>query len=109
MRQRLWKQDASNGAPPPPRDDDTLRRLAAAITRAFECSEDDVQLNRPFRGGYITRRHGRNPLPWIQIEMNRSLYLADPWFDSETRTANESRLVELRERFARALGSLGLQ
>ena len=26
MRQRLWKQDASNGAPPPPRDDDTLRQ-----------------------------------------------------------------------------------
>ena len=41
--------------------------------------------------------------------MNRSLYLAEPWFDSETRTVAESRLVELRERFARALGSLELQ
>ena len=41
--------------------------------------------------------------------MNRSLYLADPWFDPETRTASESRLGELRERFARALGSLDLQ
>ena len=90
-------------------DDDTLRRLAAAITRAFECSEDDVQLNRPFRGGYITRRHGRNPLPWIQIEMNRSLYLAAPWFDPETRTVAARRLDELQERFARALGSLDLR
>jgi len=90
-------------------DDDTLRRLAAAIARAFECSEDDVSLNRPFKGGYITRRHGRNPLPWIQIEMNRSLYLVEPWFDPETRTTSESRLAELRERFARALGSLDLR
>jgi formiminoglutamase len=90
-------------------DDDVLRRLAAAIAEAFDLEDRDVSLNRPFKGGYITRRHGRNPLPWIQVEMNRSLYLAPPWFDPEARSVTTSRLEELRGRFSSALAGLKIR
>ncbi len=84
-------------------DEEVVLRLASCIAEAFECPAREVALNRPFKGGYITRRHGRHPLPWIQVEMNRSLYLADPWFDREERRVDPERLGELRERFGRAL------
>ena len=84
-------------------DDALLERLAEQMARAFDCAPEQVALNRPFKGGYITRRHGRSPLPWIQIEMNRSLYLAGPWFDPQARRIDEQRLSDLRRRFAEAL------
>ena len=35
-----------------------------------------VRINDPFRGGYITAYHGkRSPFPWIQLEINRMVYL----------------------------------
>jgi N-formylglutamate deformylase len=84
-------------------DDDVVARLAGCLARAFGCPDREVALNRPFQGGHITRRHGRNPLPWIQVEMNRSLYLAEPWFDREGRSVDPGRLLELRQRFEAAL------
>jgi len=87
-------------------DDALLERVAASFAAAFEVSPEQVALNRPFSGGYITRRHGRRPLPWIQVEMNRALYLADPWFDPETRRMDGARLDELRERFLLAVSRL---
>jgi N-formylglutamate deformylase len=89
-------------------DDSLLAGLAARLAAAFECPAEEVLLNRPFKGGYITRRHGRNPLPWIQVEMNRVLYLADPWFDPRERRVDPERLLELRERFWTALTGLDL-
>jgi formiminoglutamase len=84
-------------------DDDVTARLAACLAEAFDCPAGEVALNRPFKGGYITRRHGRHPLPWIQMEMNRSFYLAEPWFDPARRQVDPERLRELRERFSRAV------
>jgi formiminoglutamase len=89
-------------------DEERVQELSRHIADAFECPPGEVALNRPFKGGYITRRHGRRPLPWIQVEMNRSLYLAGPWFDPATRRVDPERLRELRERFWKALSALDL-
>lgn len=40
----------------------------------------DVAVNRPFAGGYITRRYGRE-FPWIQLEISREAF----WPDAEKR------------------------
>lgn len=80
-----------------------LDSLASALGQAFECTPDGIRLNDPFKGGYITRRHGAGIIPWIQIEMNRSWYLTDPWFDHERLTVAPHRLAQLRDRFAEAL------
>lgn len=47
----------------------------AAILRAESGLE--VSINRPFRGGYIIRSHARE-LEWIQLEISRAPFLADP-------------------------------
>lgn len=94
-----------NGATAP---DELLRALASAISAAFDVSPDAIGLNDPFQGGYITRRYGGGPVPWVQVEMNRSLYLAESWFDAESRRMDRARLTELRDRFGRALHRLGL-
>lgn len=48
--------------------------LARSMAEAFELDDDEVSINRPFRGGYITRHHGSGPKPVIQVEINRALY-----------------------------------
>lgn len=82
--------------------------LAKALEAAFGCRDKDIRLNDPFKGGFVTRRHGMRPVPWIQVEMNRKLYLGDPWFDSSSRTVVGDRLTELRERFRSAVAALRL-
>ena len=79
------------------------RRLTDCLRQAFELEEGDVVLNKPFSGGYITRAYGSYPIPWIQVEMNRALYLARPWFENETLSMDPERLTEINRRFESAL------
>jgi formiminoglutamase len=87
-------------------DDRLLRQLGEVLAHAFDCPREEVAFNRPFKGGHITRRHGRQPLPWIQVEMNRSLFLAEPWFDRQERRVAPERLRDLRDRFWTAVSRL---
>ncbi len=41
--------------------------LADCLSEAFGC---EVSLNKPFKGGYITRHHSRE-IPWLQLELSR--------------------------------------
>jgi formiminoglutamase len=70
--------------------------LREAFMEGFGMDEEEVTVNDPFRGGFITRTQGNRPKPWIQVELNRSLYLSPPWFDAERLTVNPGRLEELR-------------
>jgi formiminoglutamase len=88
--------------------DRLLRDFAEAIGQAFEISTSSIGLNDPFKGGYITQRHGGSSLPWIQMEMNRSWYLDTPWFDRDSLHVDPARLTELRSRFRNALNRLQL-
>jgi formiminoglutamase len=83
-----------NGRSCPP---ETLDILAECFRRVFGLGESDVALNRPFSGGYITRTYGGNPVPWIQIELSRGLYM-----QGSTDVASE-RLIELNTMFREVL------
>lgn len=50
-----------------------FERLAEAFRVAFD---GEVALNRPFRGGYIVRRHSVER-PWVQIELSRAPFDSD--------------------------------
>ena len=52
-------------------------RLTALLKDAFVARGFDVQLNRPYAGGFITEHHGRpgRGVHALQIEVNRGLYL----------------------------------
>ncbi|MFC1850855.1 N-formylglutamate amidohydrolase [candidate division CSSED10-310 bacterium] len=82
---------------------ETTHLLADCLRQAFDLEESDVTLNQPFAGGYITRTYGANPVPWIQVEMSRDLFLRQPYFDRETWLIDSSRLRELRSFFQAAL------
>ena len=80
--------------------------LASSVSEAFGVDMGDIRLNDPFSGGHITRTYGNNPVPWIQIEMSRSLYLSGPWFDADSGSMDTARLLELNGRFAESLERL---
>lgn len=77
--------------------------LAECISEAFSISTEQISKNDPFYGGYITKTYGNKPFPWIQIEMNRDLYLNKPWFDESTLEIDPSRLAKLNKCFERTL------
>lgn len=50
-----------------------IEGMADCFIRHFGNS---VTINDPFKGGYITRTHGRE-MPWIQIEISREPFMTD--------------------------------
>ncbi len=77
--------------------------FAACLSDSFGIEKSQISINKPFAGGYITKKYGNNPIPCIQIEMNRSLYLSTPWFNSNTLQINKDRLIDLNQKFFKAL------
>ena len=77
--------------------------LAQCFRESFGLKDDDIAINKPFTGGYITRTYGNQPVPWVQVEMNRKLYLSDPWFDKSSLTVDSARLKFLREQLKQGL------
>ncbi len=80
-----------------------IHLLADCISESFQVDRKDVSINSPFHGGHITRTYGNNPVPWIQIEMNRGMYLAPPWFDGDSLEMDQTRLQRLNGRFGECL------
>lgn len=83
--------------------DEMLKRMAQCLRESFDLPPQAVALNVPFAGGFITRTYGNNPIPWMQIEMNRNLYLSTPWFDKKNLTVDPPRLRWLNSRFLQSL------
>jgi len=80
-----------------------IELLADCISESFQINRNQILLNNPFLGGYITKTYGNNPIPWIQIEMNRKLYLTDPWFDKDSLMLKESHSKKLNKQFEESL------
>ena len=77
--------------------------MIESFKEIFELHDHEVTRNQPFAGGYITRTYGGNPIPWIQIEMNRDLYIKPGYFDRSTLTIDPGRLLELNAKFKKVL------
>lgn len=86
--------------------DETVQKLADCISECFHVERNNIFINNPFHGGYITKTHGNNPVPWIQIEMNRDLYLSEKWFDESSLQVTPSRLFELNKQLEETLNLL---
>ena len=80
-----------------------LDLLASCISESYKIDIEEISFNDPFHGGHITRTYGKNPIPWIQIEMNRSMYLSEPWFNSDSLTIDEKHLEKLNTQFENTL------
>ncbi|MDY6863743.1 MAG: N-formylglutamate amidohydrolase [Thermodesulfobacteriota bacterium] len=80
-----------------------INKLTDCFRQAFDLDAGEVTENKPFTGGYITQMYGGNPIPWIQVEMNRDLYLKSAYFDRNTLKVHGDRLQELNLRFKKTL------
>ncbi len=78
-----------------------LALFADCLRLTFPEEADNIVLNTPFKGGYISQAHSR-ALPWIQLELNRRAYLKEPWFNPETLAVDRNRLVSLRNKLLQA-------
>ncbi len=79
------------------------KKLAECFQTAFKLDASEVTIDKPFSGGFITRNYGNQPVPWVQVEISRKLYLSKPWFDTNKLNVQESRLTTLREQFQNTL------
>jgi N-formylglutamate deformylase len=76
-----------------------VQKMAQSFRSAFDLKENEVVVDQPFAGGLITRTYGNKPIPCIQVEMNRNLYLSPPWFNPQTLMINPGRLNDLKNNF----------
>ena len=82
---------------------ETISKLAKCFAQGFELKPEDVKINKPFTGKYTAFTYGLKPVPWIHVELNRKLFLQEPWFNKETMHMDESRLAELNKMFEKSL------
>jgi formiminoglutamase len=88
---------------------DLVRFMADAFVRVFRHEEVEIEvpaaatMNVPFNGGYITRTAGSGPLPFVQIEMSRALYLGSDHFDEESLEIDARRVADLNAKVWRVL------
>ena len=80
-----------------------IELLSDSISEAYSIDRKEISLNDPFHGGHITRTYGNNPIPWIQVEMNRDLYLTSPWFDEDALSVDTTHLQKLNKQFEKSL------
>ncbi len=80
-----------------------VHKMANCFKTVFGLNENDITIDQPFSGGFITRTYGNKPKPCMQIEMSRILYLAPPWFDEKNLTVAPTRLNQLQQYFRKTL------
>lgn len=87
-------------------DPTLLGWFSNCLSDAFKIPESQISLNKPFGGGYIVRTYGHDPVPWIEIHLNRILYMKEPWYDDKEMYIEEERILELRQCLSTALRDL---
>ena len=80
-----------------------IELLADSISESYSINRNEISLNDPIHGGHITRTYGNSPVPWIQVEMNRALYLSSPWFDEDALSVDANYLQKLNKHFENSL------
>jgi formiminoglutamase len=83
---------------------DMVQALAEAFRETFVIQKK-VAVNNPFSGGFIANAHyWRKGVPWVQVEVNRSLYEDDDPGPRKHRAPDPVRIRQLREQIWQALG-----
>jgi N-formylglutamate deformylase len=74
-----------------------ITTLANIFRQEFSLGRE-VAINNPFSGGFISNAHyWHKGIPWIQIEINRSLYEPEG-LSADNRQVSQDRLILLREK-----------
>lgn len=76
-------------------DNQDINVFASLLAKSFGISVKEVSLNKPFKGGWITQKYALNPLPWIQIELNRALYYGEDCYLFPIQESDSIRIRRL--------------
>jgi len=80
-----------------------IRALADSFQRVF-ANEGEITLNNPFSGGYISQVHYRRwGIAWIQIEINRTLYLNEAYSEPSEIGVKKEIIQALQEKIGHAI------
>jgi formiminoglutamase len=75
-----------------------IQALASSFSKVFAV-EGAVRINSPFLGGYTCQYHFCNTgIPWIQIELNRRLYLSSSHSNGRSMHVEKEKIEDLREK-----------
>lgn len=83
-----------------------LDLFADYLADSFEVQKKKILLNEPFNGGTIMRSHFKKEIPWIQLELNRSLYLTPEYFSPEKIICDSKILLKMKEKIWKAMENL---
>jgi formiminoglutamase len=73
-----------------------IQALASSFSMVF-AMEGEVRINSPFLGGYTCQYHFCNTgTPWIQIELNRRLYLSSSHSNGRSMHVEKKKIADLR-------------
>lgn len=78
---------------------ETTELLAECLRKSFDLKPEQVSVNDPFTGGHIIKTFGNRPTPWVQVDINRAMFLAEPWYNKETMTVDPERIQTLNKGF----------
>ncbi|MBD3346333.1 MAG: N-formylglutamate amidohydrolase [Chitinivibrionales bacterium] len=82
-----------------------VEKLRERLSDAFAVSKNDIRINDPFAGGYIIGTYGNEPIPWIQIELNRNLYMTLPSKEGEKILQDNTRIQDVNRKLNQGLQS----
>lgn len=86
---------------PPP----WIRNLSDCLSRTFDRERGAVRINDPFKGGHLSMFLSRGRVPWIQVEINRDLYLSPPWYDEARLSVSPERITHINAILLEAITS----
>lgn len=99
------KGEAANRRSPPTCPPEWIRELAGTFHERFG-DRGEVAINEPYPGGFIIRSHFRQTrIPWIQVEISRSLYEAFPGDATTPPVSDPGDFEELRTRIFSAMSA----
>lgn len=81
--------------------------LRQVMSEVYQVSIDEIAVDKPFNGGYITRTHGSLETPMIQVEFSRGFYMPDqvgqpsPTLNDKEIALWSGRFLETLERLAK--------
>ena len=79
--------------------------LAECFRSSFGLAENEVRVNDPFTGGHLIRTFGNRPAPWVQVDINRKMFLTEPWYDHQAMTVDMERIAWLNKGFTHGVAS----
>ncbi len=82
---------------------ESIQLMANCFADVFELNQSNVKLNHPFTGGHIIHSHFNGSIPWIQIEINKKLYLNTLNHQLTTRSQSFTKLEKIKDNIWRAL------